>query len=435
MNAGEDLRRRLHLALRIAKRTLQVLGKDGFDGAEVPDGNFAAEKPIAETAMLLHVAARHAPDAATTALLRDLVPYARSPRMRWDVVRYPSVCLQLATPHILLSALGHADPDFDDLLESSWSASARSGHEVVPYRELELLWLHALWRNEEPSLAFEQIARKTALGNPIDLLNGTREDAYAVTHAPMYATNFGGWALTLPRPRDEFLDEAGSVLARALVIEDYDLAAEALMVWPLLSSTWSPGAAFGFRVAASLEDKVGFLPAGRSGPGQIQRLKGHDKTRCALASSYHTAYVMGMLCAVSLKDDMPSPFEIAGTAYPMDLVEMLYAEIPKTGAHWEDVFLSLNAYEQAALAPFLLDVALMQSSRSGDAARMVHLLQTAVTHGMADTSLCSQAAEYLSRLGALVGVSEKGALAYRERETWSVVVPWTLPEERRSSTA
>ncbi|MFX9669121.1 hypothetical protein ABTU75_19610, partial [Acinetobacter baumannii] len=54
MNAGEDLRRRLHLALRIAKRTLQVLGKDGFDGAEVPDGNFAAEKPIAETAMLLH---------------------------------------------------------------------------------------------------------------------------------------------------------------------------------------------------------------------------------------------------------------------------------------------------------------------------------------------------------------------------------------------
>ena len=105
--AGQDLRRRLHLALRIAERTLQFLGKDGFDGAEVPDGNFAAEKPLAETAMLLYVAARHAPDAGTEALLRDLAPYARSQRMRWDVVRYPSVCLQLATPHILLSALGH----------------------------------------------------------------------------------------------------------------------------------------------------------------------------------------------------------------------------------------------------------------------------------------------------------------------------------------
>jgi len=403
MNAREDLRRRLHLALRIAERTLEFLGKDGFNGAEVPDGNFAAEKPLAETAMLLHVAARHSRDAATTALLRDLVPYARSQRMRWDVVRYPSVCLQLATPHILLSALGHADPAFDHLLARSWSASARTGHEVVPYRELELLWLHALWRNEEPGPALEQIARKTALGNPIDLLNGTREDAYAHTHAPMYATNFGDWDLKWPRPRDEFLDEAGSVLARALVVEDYDLAAEALMAWPLLSSTWSPGAAFGFRVAASLEDKVGFLPAGRSGPRQIQRLNGHDKTRCALATAYHTAYVMGMLCAVSLKDDMASPFEIAGTAYPMDLVEKLYAAIPRTGAHWEGVFQSLDACEQAALAPFLLDVALMQSSRSGDAARMVHLLQTAVRHGMADTTLCSQAAEYLSRLGALVG--------------------------------
>jgi hypothetical protein len=400
--ATQDLRRRLHLALRIAGRTLAFLGRDGFDGAEVPDGNFAAEKPLAETAMLLYVAARHAPDAGTAALLQDLVPYARSPRMRWDVVRYPSVCLQLATPHILLGALGHADRDFDELLARSWSASARAGHEVVPYRELELLWLHALWRSEEAGVAGEQVARRTALGNPIDLLNGTREDAYAHTHAAMYATNFGTWRVNLPRPREEFLDEAASVLARALVAEDYDLAGEALMAWPLLSSRWSPAAAFGFRVLASLEDKVGFLPAGRSASSQIQRLNGHDRTRCALATSYHTAYVMGMLCAMSLKDGMAPPFDIAGTSYPMDLVATLRALIPGTVAHWEQVFQSLEAREQQALAPFLLDVALMRSSRSGDAAGMAQLLQTAVTHGMANTTLCSQAAEYLSRLGALV---------------------------------
>ncbi|MBW7964515.1 DUF6895 family protein [Bradyrhizobium sp. BR 10261] len=399
---AQDLRRRLQLAVRIAERTLQFLGKDGFDGAEVPDGNFAAEKPLAETAMLLYVAARYAPDVGTAAPLRDLVPYARSEQMRWDVVRYPSVCLQLATPHILLSALGHADPGFDELLARSWSASARAGHEVVPYRELEVLWLDALWRSERPGPVCEEIARRTALGNPIDLLNGTRDDAYAHTHAPMYATNFGAWQVTLPRPSGEFLDEAGSVLARALVVEDYDLAGEALMAWPLLSSHWSPAAAFGFRVLASLEDKVGFLPAGRSASGRIQRLNGHDKTRCALATSYHTAYVMGMLCAVSLRDGMASPFDIAGAAYQMDIIEMLYAAIPRTGAHWENVFQSLDAREQMALAPFLLDVALIRSSRSGDAARMVHLLQTAIAHGMANTAVCSQSAEYLSRLGAMV---------------------------------
>src|SRR5271169_1800384 len=44
---------RLGLALRIAERTIQFLGADGFHGADLPEGNFAAEKPLAETAMLL----------------------------------------------------------------------------------------------------------------------------------------------------------------------------------------------------------------------------------------------------------------------------------------------------------------------------------------------------------------------------------------------
>jgi hypothetical protein len=47
------LLKRLGLALRIAERAIQFLGADGFGGADSPDGNFAAEKPLAETAMLL----------------------------------------------------------------------------------------------------------------------------------------------------------------------------------------------------------------------------------------------------------------------------------------------------------------------------------------------------------------------------------------------
>ncbi|MCP3472108.1 hypothetical protein NLM33_17460 [Bradyrhizobium sp. CCGUVB1N3] len=403
----QDLRRRLRLAMRIAARTVQFLGEDGFDGSDLPEGNFAAEKPLAETAMLLHIAGRHASHPgihhAIDALLAELLPYARSQQMHWDVARYPSVCLQLATPHIILSTFGYPDDAFDTLLAQSWSASARPGHEVVPYRELEIGWLLALWLDDPPGPDFAQVARKTALGNAIDLLNGTREDAYAHTHAVMYFTDFGNWQPRLPRPREEFLDESAAVLARALVVEDYDLAAEALMAWPLLSSAWSPAAAFGFRVVASLEDKVGFLPAGRSAASQLLRLSGHDKTKCALATSYHTAYVMGMLCAVALKAGMASPFAIPGSSYPNTLAADLYARIPKTGAHWEQMFEHLVANEQAALAPFLLDVALMQASRRSDAAEMADLLRLAVTHGMANTTLCAQAAEFLARLGALVG--------------------------------
>lgn len=403
----EELLRRLALALRIGKRTIKHLGAEGFRGAELPEGNFAAEKPLAETAMLLHVASRERSDPAIQegfdGLVRDLIPYARSMQMRWDTLRYPSVCLQMATSHILLEILGSKDPAFNDLLACATAASASRGHEVVPYRELEIIWLRSLWRNEVPGREVEETARKTALGNPIDLLNGTREDAYAHTHAIMYYTGFGNWQTPLPRPAEEFLGESAAVLARALIVEDYDLAAEALMAWPLTSSVWSSAAAFGFRVLASLEDKVGFLPSGPLASRRRLELAGEEKTRHALASSYHTAYVMGMLCALSLRPGLASPFEIAGPPSSVTLVERLQSFISKTGAHWEQVFESLCPNEQAALGAFLLDVALIQCSRKGEYAQIVSLLETAVQNEMADTTLCAQSAELLSRLASFAG--------------------------------
>jgi len=402
--ARQSLLKRLRLALKIAERTIHFLS-DGFHGADLPEGNFAAEKPLAETAMLLYVAGRErtAPEVQQEFddVLQVLIPSARSQQMRWEVARYPSVCLQLATPHILLNKLGFPNPLFDDLLDRTETAGASRGHEVVPYRELEIIWLRSLWRNEFPGPELEETARKTALGCPIDLLNGTRDDAYALTHAVMYYTDFGNWQRPLPRPKEEYLGESAAVLARALIIEDYDLAAEALMAWPLTACAWSPAAAFGFRVLASLEDKVGFLPAGPLASRRMRELVGEEKTRYALASSYHTAYVMGMLCALSLAPEMGSPFEIVGPPFPETLIKTLQALIPKSGAHWEQVFQSLSLNEQLALGPFLLDVATIQSCRKGEFAQMASLLQVAMQNGMADKTLCAQSAELLSRIAFL----------------------------------
>jgi hypothetical protein len=401
-----NLSKRLNLALSIAERTIRFLGTDGFSGSDLREGNFAAEKPLAETAMLLYVARRQKSDPELQRpfdrLLQDLIPQARSRQMKWDILRYPSVSLQLATPHILLGILGHKDSHFDDLLVQSEMAGASRGHEAVPYRQLETIWLRSLWRNENPGRELEKTALETALGNPIDLLNGTRDDAYAHTHALMYYTDFGNWQRPLPRPKEEFLGESAAVLARALIVEDYDLAAEALMAWPLTSSAWDPAAAFGFRVLASLEDKVGFLPAGRSASRQLLQLAGDDKTKYALATSYHTAYVMGMLCALSLEPGLASPFEIVGPQYPMTPIRHMQALIPETGAHWEQVFQSLNPNEQAALGPFLLDVAIIRSSRKGEAAQLEKLLQIGIQNGIASSTLCAQTAELLSRIGCLV---------------------------------
>ena len=405
----QRLLKRLNLALRIARRTIQFLGEKGFAGAELPEGNFAAEKPLAEAAMLLYAAKEERANPCIKevfdGLVRDLVPYARSKQMRWDVLRYPSVCLQLATPHILLGKLGCEDSQFNGLLGRATTACAGRGHELVPYRELEVIWLQSVWRSESPGCELEETARKTALGNPIDLLNGSRDDAYAHTHAAMYYTDLGNSRRPLPRPANEFLDESAAVLARALIVEDYDLAAEALMAWPLTSSAWSPSAAFGFRVLASLEDKIGFLPAGPKASKRLLELAGEEKTKCALASSYHTAFVMGMLCAVSLKSGTPSPCEIPRPPFSATLIENLQASIPKTGAYWEEVFESLSPNEQAALGRFLLDVAIVRSNQKGEFAQMARLLETAIQNGLADTTLCAQGAELLSRIASFDGWS------------------------------
>jgi len=135
----------------------------------------------------------------------------------------------------------------------------------------------------------------------------------------------------------------------------------------------------------------------------LLELAGDEKTKYALASSYHTAYVMGMLCALSLKPGMASPFEIVGPPFSVTLIEGLQAFIPKRDSYWEQVFQSLSPSEQAPLGPFLLDVAIIQSSRKGEFAQIASLLETASQNGMADTTLCAQSAELLSRMAYFAG--------------------------------
>ena len=128
----------------------------------------------------------------------------------------------------------------------------------------------------------------------------------------MYFTDFGYASRPLPRPRSEILDESAAVVARSLLLEDYDLTAEILMAWPLTCAPWPPAAAFGFRVLAELEDEVGFLPAKHGTPEEYLRLAGDERTKYALAAAYHTVYVMGMLCALALRPGSAPPSEITG---------------------------------------------------------------------------------------------------------------------------
>src|SRR3569833_1855631 len=96
---------------------------------------------------------------------------------------------------------------------------------------------------------------------PVDLLHGTREDLNAFTHALMYATCFNSapWGINIES--FEILDEAEAMLARCLDEQDYDLAGELLLAWPLTGSDWSALATFAFNVLLRVEDEASFLPS------------------------------------------------------------------------------------------------------------------------------------------------------------------------------
>jgi hypothetical protein len=393
----DDLVRRLRLALHVAGRAIAVLAEDGYRDDERPEDSFGPDKPLAETAMLLYVASAVEEEPEVAEAIDELAalvaPHARSHRVALGLALHPSICLQLAMSHILLRRLGRQDEPFDRVLGASLESSARRGHEVVPHRLLETAWLESLWRGSEVA-GFDTAARSSVLSHPIDLISGTRDDAYAHTHALMYFTDFGyAFERPLPRPRSEILAESAAVLARSLLLEDYDLAAEALMAWPLTGAEPSPAAAFGFRVLAELEDAVGILPAKNGTPEKFAQLLGQERTKYALASSYHTVYVMGMLCALALRNPPPVIEDSAPGA-----TDELLALVPDADTPWRRTLDGLTPGGRAAVQPLLLDVALLESARSNDFAAVATLLELAVRNGLADTPLCAQSAELLQRV-------------------------------------
>ena len=399
-----DLEARLCRALDISAKAVELFASDGYVDPELPENSFGPDKLIAETTMLLYAAsaASRIPKVALRIgeIAQQLVPHARSQRTRLSIALHPALCLDFAFPHILLAKLGYRDAAFDDFLKCCLESRSRHGHERPPVAAAEKIWIESLWRSEDPGPAWQRCLRDTVLNRPIDILGGQRDDAYALTHLFMYCTDFGFRAGRFPRRRSLILDEAASLLATCLDNEDYDLAGEIVQAWPLTGTAWSAPAAFGFRVLAGVEDRIGVLPGGTTRVDRLNRLEGKDKDRYVLGTAYHTAYVTGLLCAASLRPKRAPPTTITGPRFNARLLDRLTDSLDRDQGHWQDEWLKLQRLEQEALGPFLLDLVIAQKCRQHDYGAVSELLLAAGKYGLARSPLCGQAAELLGRLAA-----------------------------------
>jgi hypothetical protein len=406
-----DLEARLCRALDISGKAVELFAENGYVDSELPENSFGADKVIVETAMLIYTAsAADSPNVARRLgeIAQLLLPHARSARMRLDMVLHPALCLDFAFPHILLSELGYRDSAVDDLLKTCLMSRSRHGHERPPFAVAEKLWVEQLLTGEQPGAAWRHCLRDTVLNRGIDILGGQRDDAYALTHLVMYCTDFGFRAGKFPRKPSLILDEAASLLAKCLDAEDYDLAAEVVLAWPLTATPWPAAAAFGFRVLARVEDAVGVLPGGTT---RLDRLHGAEKNRYAFATAYHTAYVTGLLCAASRRPRRAPPAQMIGPPFNARLLDRLIERIECDQGHWQAEFMKLNRSEQEALGPFLLDIVIAQKCRKRDYAAVSELLVMADKYQSARSPLCGQAGELLERLAAYTQTTQPRLVA------------------------
>ena len=423
-----DLAQRLCHALDVAQQAVEQLATNGFKDPAEPGNNVRSEKVISETAFLLLAAstADQHEEVRTHVdkLACHLIPHARSERMLLGICLEPALALDFAQAHICLSRLGYRDDAFDALLRRSIESQAQSGHERVPHRTLEQEWLAAAWRDSRLRRAkgIPQAALQSVLGRPMDLLNGHRDDVYAFTHALMYVTDWNLNPRTLPRPRAAILADAEAALARCLDEQDYDLAAEVLLAWPLTGQSWSAAAAFGFRVLARVEDEAGFLPAPSTRLQRLNSLEGAARSAYLLATAYHTVYVMGLLCAAALQPGRTPPSAIptsaASPGSAAAIVPFLNRQRQNESAgggrsdeptiqqgHWWDEFQRLNPLERDAIAGLLLNAALRRKTVQRDFGGLRDLLEAAYAARLADSPAASQAAELLERVALLARLS------------------------------
>ena len=407
-----DVVERLCRALDITRRSVALFAERGYTDSEVVENSFRPDKPIAEATMLLYAASGvNQPAVADRVddLARTLAPLARSTRIMLSMALHPSACVEFAVPHVLLSKIGLVDEEFDHFLDLCLSSQASGGHERPPFASLERRWILMLWKEDESGRDWQVELEQSVLNRPIDILGGIKEDAYALTHLVMYCSDFGFDVKELPRPLTEVIGDARSLLARCLDEEDYDLAAEVLMIWPQLGAPWCASSTFAFRVLTAVEDEVGVLPSVRTKTERLNELEGEDRTKYAYATAYHTALVMGLLCAVALRRGTLPPAELPDAMVDRGLIGELSSFIDQDQGHWQPVFDALPRSERSMLAPFLLDTALAQKFRTRNYDAANRLLGIAKRYGMGQSPLSVQASEMLDRLVAFSMRADVGA--------------------------
>jgi hypothetical protein len=178
------------------------------------------------------------------------------------------------------------------------------------------------------------------------------------------------------------------------------VASDQIVFTPLTGKSWSAAATFSFRVLAHVEDQAAFLPTPSTRISELRALEGDERTQYLVATAYHTAYVMGLLCAASLQRGHEPAAELRSDKVRPALANEIIRLLDTDGRspHCREEFWQLTEQEADALAEFLINVAIHRRFASRDFEGVHAILELAYGSDLANTPLVRQAAEMLHRL-------------------------------------
>jgi hypothetical protein len=253
------------------------------------------DKLLNEAALLALVTHRAIGDhPAIARLLKNVAGSWAALDRIYELIRWhPYLWTSLGGVWVVLDRFSLGDPVKRKRLRSLWEEPTLvRPRERVPYRLLDQAWLRSIAAGRsDPLLESTDLLGCSSFGNIEGGLFMSTSDLYAVTHVPMYVTDFGRHGRLGVTP-----GWVGPLGLWRLLINDLDLAAEFAITDALTTSELNEPTVAIISVLGSMHDALGFIPA------PTYRAQDHAD---ALAPAdylffhtYHSTFVFALLCAV-----------------------------------------------------------------------------------------------------------------------------------------
>jgi hypothetical protein len=267
-------------------------------GSAKPDE--VRQKAVVELALLcmyLRRRPRYANDHRVARSLEFLLRLSRTPFFSEALFRVPT----LFVPHLLLAVALHNCGY--DTLGSRWpaiqklvDASNVTWTERPSHRTLELRLLLDLggFSYRLPSMA--DLHGSSILATPLNVIYATDGDAYAITHALFYLSDFGHQPIAFPSNADEerSLLVVEELLGMYLHCGNWDLVGELLLSCYCLRRTTFDLYTLGWQALLNEQWADGSMPGPHLDRRQADGLEGAKRRSYLFEQSYHTTLVAAL---------------------------------------------------------------------------------------------------------------------------------------------